>query len=41
LEDLIEVTLDGWNGSDDHIYLNHSKGDELVKATFAAKVVKL
>ena len=41
LEDLIEVTLDGWNGNDDHIYLAHSNGDELVKATFAAKVVKL
>jgi hypothetical protein len=41
LEDLIEVTLDGWNGNDDHPYLVHSKGDELVKATFAAKVVKL
>jgi hypothetical protein len=41
LEDLIEVTLNGWNGNDDHIYLAHSKGDELVKATFAAKVVKL
>ncbi len=41
LEDLIEVTLDGWNGNLDHIFLGHSDPVPSVKATFAAKVVKV
>ena len=41
LKDLVEVTLEGWNGRLDHILDGHSDPVESVKATFASKVVKL
>jgi hypothetical protein len=41
LTDLIEVSLQGWNASLDHILIDHSIAVDSVKGTFAAKVVKL
>jgi len=41
LKDLIEVSLEGWDGDPDHIFIAHSDPVESVKATFAAKVVRL